>query len=115
MSAFPQEWDDTDKFLLSTFFLFQYLDYMQTKNIFNNLDEHEEKNSVINWGVEQTGTIFIPIYFVGLTSGCYLIADILESSGRSGALLLFNLGAFNQVGGNVSRGAAFSLNLIFRY
>lgn len=92
------EWDTYDKSLFAAHQLIRTVDMFQTQDIYNH-KEFYEMSPIIDRGVNEFGTHFIPVYFASIGVIEYLIADALPSPYRKTFLGV---------------GTAVSLGLIYR-
>ena len=79
--AGTDKWTKADKTLLTINGVMMTVDMLQTQDIYRR-SEYYEINPVIDAGVKQFGTGFIPFYFIGSFGLRYLIADSLPSTYR---------------------------------
>lgn len=70
-----EDWDTVEKTMFGTLLTMKAIDCLQTSDIYDHPDKYYEINPIINWGVEEFGKKFIPIYFVGSSYLSYLITD----------------------------------------
>ena len=75
------DWDTYDKSLFAAHQVIRTVDMFQTNDIYDH-KEFYEMNPIIDRGVDEFGTKFIPVYFVGMAVAEYLIADALPSKYR---------------------------------
>lgn len=95
-----QDWDTTDKLLLSAFAASLIIDYGQTRYIFEHAEYHE-KNSFI------TSKNATPFYFglAGITS--FFIANSLDGKKRKGFLAAITTIEIFTIGNNYAIGIGF--------
>ena len=67
-------WTKMDKTLMTINGVLMTMDMMQTMDIYRH-SEYYEINPIIDAGVNEFGTEFIPVYFAGSFGLRYLIAD----------------------------------------
>ena len=88
------QWDKTEKTMFIAHSTIRAVDMLQTNDIYHK-DEYHELNPMIDWGVNQMGTKFIPIWFVGIGVVEYILLDQLSHNNRKiglGALTALGLG-----------------------
>lgn len=102
-SASAQEWDSVDKTLYGILIVSTTIDSLQTCYIYDH-EEWEELNPVLDWGMEQFGKGFLPVYFAASFLAKTYVIDVVGPKYRKVVLGFFVGSSMTAVGLNYAAG-----------